>query len=152
MKVKISLVPFQENEQIHFFIHRITKDIEKLVSKAKGADASIYGRKDSEGYQIWHSDICYFESVDKKTFVYTADDVFHVSERLYQLEALLDPTLFLRISKSMTVNLDKITAIRPTLSGRFEAVLDNQEKISISRSYVKNLEKTLGATAGSETA
>jgi DNA-binding LytR/AlgR family response regulator len=51
---------------------------------------------------------------------------------------------FLRISKSVIVNLSKIKSLSPALSGRFEAALDNGEKVIISRQYVGDLKKRLG--------
>ena len=86
----------------------------------------------------------YFESVDKKTFAYTTDDVFEVREKLYQLEEKLSTHQFLRISKSMILNVKQIHVIYPTLSGRFEAELENQERVKISRNYVPALKRILG--------
>lgn len=44
----------------------------------------------------------------------------------------------------MILNADKIQYIRPSVSGRFEATLDNQEKVIISRQYVRTLKQLLG--------
>ena len=84
----------------------------------------------------------YIESVDKRTFVYTKDDCFESKLRLYELEETLG-TFFLRISKSMIVNLKKIKTVKSDLSGRMEATMLNGEKIVISRSYVKEIKRRL---------
>lgn len=47
-------------------------------------------------------------------------------------------------SKSMILNADKIDYIRPSLSGRFEAVLSNGEAVIVSRKYVADLKRLLG--------
>ena len=50
----------------------------------------------------------------------------------------------MRISKSMIVNIEKILHISPALGGRFEAVLENDEKVIISRLYVPILKNKFG--------
>ena len=52
-------------------------------------------------------------------------------------------TLF-RCSKSMILNAEKIDYVRPSLSGRFEAVMSNGEKAVVSRKYVSDLKRKLG--------
>ena len=44
----------------------------------------------------------------------------------------------------MIVNIEKILHISPALGGRFEAVLENDEKVIISRLYVPILKNRLG--------
>ena len=53
-------------------------------------------------------------------------------------------TMLFRCSKSMILNAGKIDYVLPSLSGRFEAVLDNGEKVIISRQYVSTLKRLLG--------
>lgn len=67
-------------------------------------------------------------------------------ERLYQLEEVIEELPFMRISKSMIVNIEKILHISPALGGRFEAVLENDEKVIISRLYVPILKNKLGVS------
>ena len=49
-----------------------------------------------------------------------------------------------RCSKSMILNAGKTDYVLPSLSGRFEAALDNGEKVIISRQYVSTLKRLLG--------
>ena len=44
----------------------------------------------------------------------------------------------------MILNADRIDYVRPSLSGRFEAVLSNGEKVVVSRRYVAELKRMLG--------
>lgn len=74
---------------------------------------------------------------------YTADRVYEIHKKLYEIEKEFSDTDFLRISKSIIVNVSKITYIRPMLNGRFEAKLRNDEKIIISRQYVSALKEKL---------
>ncbi len=44
----------------------------------------------------------------------------------------------------MVLNLNKIKHLSPAFGGRFEALLENDEKVIISRQYVPGLKERLG--------
>lgn len=70
--------------------------------------------------------------------------VFACRYKLYEFEELCRGSMFFRCSKSMVLNADKILCVRPSLSGRFEATLENEERVIISRQYVSTLKRLLG--------
>ena len=125
---------------------------EKLLSHSDGvlSAATAFGKTVVCSYLIAErkvaSDIYYFETVDNKVFAYCRQSVYEVKERLYQLEEVIEELPFMRISKSMIVNIEKILHISPALGGRFEAVLENDEKVIISRLYVPILKNKLGVS------
>ena len=86
----------------------------------------------------------YFESVDNKVFAYGEQNVAELKLRLYEIEHQFPNAGFVRISKSMILNLAKVSRFRPAVSGRFEAILQNGEKVMISRQYVPVIRKQLG--------
>ncbi len=88
------------------------------------------------------TDVLYFESVDDRTFLYTADNVYEVKHRLYELEEILSDRDFIRISKSQIVNINCIKSLAPELNRSITATLINGEILNISRRYAKAL-KTL---------
>ena len=87
--------------------------------------------------------MCYIEAVDNKVFLYTVKQVYETRQKLYELEELLREKYFLRVSKSLLLNLMKVRAIKPALNGRFTAVLQSGEEIIISRKYVPELKAAL---------
>lgn len=89
------------------------------------------------------SQVLWFESVDDRTFLYTADAVMEISHRLYELEEMLSGRDFLRISRSQIVNLQKLTALHPELNRTLTATLCNGERLSVSRKYVPKLREIL---------
>lgn len=129
---------------ICFRVHALTAEVKQKVRQVRELQTTLYAKKNEATFRLSYSDIYYIESVDKKTYIYTKEEVYSVAERLYQLEEILPVHTFLRVSKAMIVNLDKMVQISPSLSGRFEAVLLNREKIAISRSYVRKMKETLG--------
>lgn len=89
-------------------------------------------------------DVFYFESVDNKVFIYCQAKVFESRLKLYEIEKVYENWDFFRASKSTILNITKIDSVRPVFYGRFEALLQNGEKVFISRQYVPVLRKKLG--------
>ena len=143
MDVEIEQVGRERKEQVLIRCHAVTEEVREIAAFVKSRQGSLTGIKDSRQYEIAVSDIYYFESVDGKTFLYTKDQVYETSYRIYELESMLRPKNFLRISKSMLLNLMKIRSIQPALNGRFAAVLQSGEEVIITRSYVKGLKAAL---------
>ena len=73
----------------------------------------------------------------------TAQEVYGVHLRLYELEERLDQTGFVRISNSEIINLDRVTAVDLSLSGTICMTLDGAVKSYVSRRYVKKIKETL---------
>lgn len=67
-----------------------------------------------------------------------------MKEKLYEFEKMSCRSPLFRCSKFMILNADKIDYVRPSLSGRFEAVLSNGEIVVVSRKYVQDLKRSLG--------
>lgn len=144
MKISVvSPLPGEEDEII-FRCHTLPDDMNHFVYGLRYCELK-FAEHDEHGISmITASDIYYFESVDKKVFAYCSQNVYEVKEKLYQVEELSEILPFMRISKSMIINLDKIRHISPMFGGRFEALLDNDEKVIISRQYVPILKDKLG--------
>ena len=143
MDVEIEQVGRERKEQVLIRCHAVTEEVREIAAFVKSRQGSLTGVKDSRQYEIAVSDIYYFESVDGKTFLYAKDQVYETSYRIYELESMLRPKNFLRVSKSMLLNLMKIRSIQSALNGRFAAVLLSGEEVIISRSYVKGLKAAL---------
>ena len=143
MDVEIEQVGRERKEQVLIRCHAVTEEVREIAAFVKSRQGRLTGMKDSRQYEIAVSDIYYFESVDGKTFLYTKEQVYETSYRIYELESMLRPKNYLRVSKSMLLNLMKIRSIQSALNGRFAAVLLSGEEVIISRSYVKGLKAAL---------
>lgn len=85
----------------------------------------------------------YCESVDERTYVYTAQGVYRVGQTLSAVAEALAGMGFFRCSKSMAVNLRAIESLRSGVNGRIVATLQNGERILVSRRYAKALRERL---------
>lgn len=133
-----------EEESLHLKIQKMDDTIAKLVNAVKMQGTTLFGTKNEKIYRISLKDVYYFEAVEKRVFVYLQDEFYEIKDKLYQIEERYTNLQLVRISKSVIVNMDKIEAIYPAFSGRFELKLDNDEILQISRHYVSNLKQKLG--------
>lgn len=101
--------------------------------------------KDGRSYRIELSDILYFDTVDKKTFVYTMKDTYEVNLRLYEIIDQMDER-FIRINKSCILNFDKLLSIEADFGGRIMCTLLNKERLSVSRQYAPDFKRKLGGS------
>jgi len=119
------------------------EDIFKMLAILRSFDKKLTGTKDGRTFILDAIDVMYFESVDKKTFIYTNDDVYETPLRLYELEERLSGGDFFRASKQNIINLSKIVSMRPEFSGKIEVTLQNNERLYVSRQYVPILKSKL---------
>lgn len=94
--------------------------------------------------QIYAHQITYIESYGQDIWFHMKDlHKIHIKQPLYQLESILQPYHFCRIGKSYIVNLREIRYIRVTLNAKLELELSHQEKVYVSRSYVRKFKDAL---------
>ena len=143
MELNVKRVPNEEPEVLEIRCHKVTDDIEEIISFVKSRQGQLSTMQEGKRVEILLVDIFYAESVDNRLFVYTAKDNYEVRLKLYELEDMLRGKTFIRVQKGMLLNLMKIKSIKPALSGRYTALLKNGEQIVISRKYVLDLKSAL---------
>lgn len=144
MNFEVEQVREEIEESVAICCHDTGAAWVQKVREAALGQIFVCGYKGEALYQVKLSDIYYFEVVDGNSFIYTKKEVFTVKEKLYEFEKLTISSALFRSSKSMILNADKIDYVRPSVSGRFEAVLSNGEAVIVSRKYVTALKQQLG--------
>ena len=120
------------------------EEIQRIIQNIQSLQTSLICKKEKAYLHIYLENILYIESIDEKTFLYTLNDVYEASQKLYELEQSLKSQGFLRISKSCILNLDYLQHVRALFNGKYEATLTNNEKLTINRSYVPAFKKAFG--------
>ena len=143
MRVRFEQVDSREKEQALIRAVEKSADILTAIDLLENGSGGIRVTKDGSTYLCKLTQIYYIESVDKRTYVYTKGDCYETQDRLYELENILG-TYYVRISKSMIVNLRKIRNVTADTGARMIAVLLNGEQVIISRSYAKEIKRRLG--------
>ena len=134
MKIRLKIDPQVPADELHMYCRELTDEVRKLTDMLQ--EHKIFGR-DAEGDSVVVdlSSVLYFESVEKKVFAYTENQVLETGFRLYELEEKCPDGWFARISKTTLVNIGKICLLRPEEGRRLKIQLKNGEWVLISRSY-----------------
>lgn len=144
MKITITDRADGEEDEIIIRCRQVDEHLLKMVYALKAGQEKLTAMRDGNIVQVAPKDVYYFEAVDNKVFLYMEKAVFETRYKLYELEGRFTGTDFLRVSKSVIINLAKVGHLSPAFNGRFEACMKNGEKIVISRQYVPALKAKLG--------
>lgn len=117
--------------------------VDRLYAAVVSVDSKVRCVDENREVLVGTSDIYYIESVDKKSFVYLVKDVYRCEMRLFQIEDMLIGLGFVKISKSVVLNINMLQSVRPLFNSRMEAVLINGEKLNISRKYLPDIRRVL---------
>jgi DNA-binding LytR/AlgR family response regulator len=93
------------------------------------------------------SDIAYFRSGDGLTQAFTFQGKkYFVENTLEELEELLDPRDFFRVSRGVTIRINALQKIHPHLNGRLKLELSPaaSEEIFVSRERSADFKSWLG--------
>lgn len=144
MKVTIVDIGPEEEEELILKCRSLDEPLVEVINRFKQGGGKLTVYKEGGMHFIEPEDVFYFESVEQKVFAYCKSEVYQVKSKLYELLDELPGWRFVRVSKSVILNLNKIKSLTPAFSGRYEALLKNGEKVIISRQYVGSLKESLG--------
>lgn len=144
MKIIIEQIGLEEEEQILIRCRNVDDPIVALAKELKRRRDKLTVKDGENILQVDQSEVYYFEAVDNKVFLYTKEKVYETKWKLYELEEQFGHTNFIRVSKSVILNLAKVESFHPDFNGRYEALMKNNERVLISRQYVPELKNRLG--------
>lgn len=143
MEIRILKIAKNQSEQLEIRCHEMSDEVKEIVTFVKSRQGQLTGVIEGKQYEIPVIDVYYIEAVDNKVFLYCSRQVYETKQKLYELEEILKEKYFLRVSKSLLLNLMKVKSIKPAFNGRFTAILQSGEEIMISRKYVPELKEAL---------
>ena len=145
MKFKLIIDKTRE-ETVVATVHersRLTDEMELLVLQHDGSDQVAAYTEDGMR-MLPFSDIECITVLDGKTYaVACSGERLRLKLRLYELEELLSPSRFARISNGEIVNLKAVTALDLSLTGTIQMTLTGGVVTYVSRRYVKKIKQTL---------
>lgn len=117
------------------------KSVDNLINKIKNMSISFTGKSDGKTVSIDISDIYYIENVERKIFLYSREDVYRYDGSMADIDSSIAETDLVRISRTCFMNVSHLKEIMQIKNSHLEAVLDNGEKLIVSRKYLKDIKK-----------
>lgn len=144
LKIEINVDENVEDTHIVISCRKLTPEMEKLLAMLHILEKQLAVKKGEETCFLDVSEAVYIESVDRKSFIYTKQDVYESDFKLYELEQQLESCGFFRASKSCLIQLNYIKSLRADINRRIKVTLENDEQLIVSRQYAEELKRRLG--------
>lgn len=117
----------------------------KLILTEEDYVGDTIACKDEEGLVFVPTEsICYMESMGHEVYVCTNEKKYKTQYRIYQLEQILPPDRFIRISNSVIIKRNSIRHIKPALSCKFYLTLTNGDFVDVTRTYYYKFKEFYG--------
>ena len=124
-------------EDIILKCSKVTDEIRNLL-KMISEENKLLVRDDKSERFIAIASIYRIDTVDDKIFVYTENEVFETSHRVYELDKILPKDRFIRVNKSGIINVLKIDKLKTDINRRIKVTLLNGDKEVVNRTYVED--------------
>jgi len=99
--------------------------------------------KDNAEYYMPIDRILFFETSSGGIDAHTADDVFTIKKKLYELEEIL-PRSFMRVSKSAILNLNMVYSVEKNITASsLVRFMGTDKLVYVSRIYYKAMKQRL---------
>jgi len=124
-----------DDDYVDVRYRELTPTIHQIFQLCEDTSSILLCEKDNDTHKVDTDDVFYIEWVDRKSCVYTKDEIFTMPTSLSQLEEALASKYFVRISRMALLNICKVKTVSNGLEFRLTAEMLNGEKIIINRSY-----------------
>ncbi|MCR5167270.1 MAG: LytTR family transcriptional regulator [Oscillospiraceae bacterium] len=114
---------------------------ERLMHRIESMNVSLPGRTEGSTVSIDIAELYYIENVERKVFLYTRNDVYRYDGTMADIEKAAADTGLVRISRTCIMNTMHLREIRQIRNSHLEAMLDNDEKLIVSRKYLQDIKK-----------
>lgn len=142
LRVEVHIDPDCREPRVTITAPILTDEIRDLAARLEGG-GGLTGWRGETAVPLREEAILRCFAQDKGVKAQTAEGVYDLRERLYELEARLDRHTFVRISHSEIVNLRKVTALDLSLTGTIKMTLAEGVVCYVSRRYVKKIKEAL---------
>jgi len=118
---------------------RLAAVLEDLGSPSKKPDRLVF-KENGRIIFVRRDSIDWIEADGNYVRVHSSEGSHYVRDTLVNVEGQLPGEKFLRISRSIIVNLDRVKELQPMFYGDYSVILQDGSRLSMSRSYRDRLE------------
>lgn len=144
MKITVHTGTEEKEIKISITCQSMTPEVERILSMLHMLNKQLTGYKAGEMYLIEAADVLYIDTADKRTFLYTKNEIYETTLKLYELEEQLEDADFFRANKSCIINFRHIASLKSELNRRLLVTMTNGEKLIVSRQYAEYVKEKLG--------
>jgi two-component system, LytTR family, response regulator len=94
------------------------------------------------------AEIDWIEAADYYSRLHIGTKTHMLRRSMAEFESELDPAVFCRVHRSSIVNLERVRGLKVSEDGEHDVVLENGERVRLSRRYRRQFEERMSAGAG----
>lgn len=144
MKITLKENKIKNDIEVIIEYPEMSETVNRIAHAVKSVDNAVRCLNDAGNICFVRvSDIFYIESVEKQIFIYTKDKVYRAELQLYQYAEKLYSFGFEQISKTCVLNINMLVSVKPIFNSKMEALLENGEKVIISRNFIATIKRRL---------
>jgi two-component system LytT family response regulator len=122
----------EENQKLLSLLRHVNTDSDRLVVRSGGKVVFLRA-----------SEVEWIEAAANYIKLYSQQRVFTVREKISSLEEALPAGKFMRIHRSLIVNLGMVQEIQPCGGGEFVVVLRNGRELPLGRTYRSKIDELI---------
>jgi len=114
-------------------------NVDRVTQKRRMLPSRFLGKRGSRFVVIPQKDVVYWSSDGGLTRLHAGGQSYLMEPTLIELERRLDPAVFCRISRTVIVNLEYVSAVDLLVGGYGEALFKTGQRLEVSRRRLKIL-------------
>ena len=145
MKIEIKVDADCKEPKVVVYTDKVTDEIHDLVRRlSQDLPRVIVGFHEEEASILTEDDLIRVYAEGGKVLAESAQGLYTLRLRLYELEDRLDKKRFVRISNSEIINLGKVKGFDLSFTGTICVNMKNGSATYVSRRYVAKIKQVLG--------
>src|SRR5262245_49358840 len=128
-------------------LEEIAKELEKvtqLLRERNSAVAHLVVRRGERAILISTDEIDWIEADGDYIRIHKGKDSLNLRTSMKRVEAQLNRKRFVRVHRSVIVNINRVVELQRMFHGGFQLILTNGTRLTLSRHYRSNFEHLVG--------
>lgn len=144
MKIKIDIDDAHKETSITIQTNEWSEKLDEIVSLVKRRKPErLFGIDEDQTTLLQPADVDYVYAEQRKVFAQQENRHFEIKMKLYEVEKLLIPHHFVRFSKSVIGNVNRIQRFELAFNGNLCVYFFSGNKEYITRKYVADVKEKL---------
>ena len=144
MKINIEIDEKYSQVEVLIMAPKMNEEVQQIINKINDEKKKhVIGVKDDRMYILNPKDIFCFYTENKKIMARTEKDKYEIKDKLYVIEDYLKNTPFIKISKSVIANVDKVKNLEVSFNGTLCITFFDKSQEYVSRKYVTDIKSYL---------
>lgn len=145
MNVQIQIDSICKEPRVVIYCDEVTDEVRAVVNRINAsAPGYITGFSGSNAQIMDPTEITRIGTEGGKVYAYTSAGKYRLRMRLYQAEALLSSSSFVRISQSELINMQQVHHFDLSMSGVIRVVFQDGSATFVARRYLDSIRSMLG--------